>query len=135
MQIQVLNADSSREIDAAFETIMREKPDALLSHAPHSSLNRHVQLVQLAAYHRLPATYSLREFAEIGGLMSYGSNIVDALRQFGVYAGRLLKGAKPSGSASRAIGQVRTGHQHPDRRMLGLTVPQTLLSVADEVIE
>jgi putative tryptophan/tyrosine transport system substrate-binding protein len=96
MQIQLLKVNSSRDIDATFETIARERPDALLVSSSPFFIGRHVQLVQLAAYHRLPAAYTLREFAEIGGLMTYGPNIGDAWRQAGVYAGRILKGAKPT---------------------------------------
>jgi putative ABC transport system substrate-binding protein len=96
LQIQVLNANTSREIDVAFESIGREQPDALFV-ATTAFLNvQLVQLAVLAAFHRLPATHDLREFAEAGGLMSYGSNIADAFRQAGVYSGRILKGVKPA---------------------------------------
>ena len=96
LQIQVLNASTSREIDAAFATFVRERPDALfvgrrrLLHQPACPIGH------LASRHAIPATYSSREFAEAGGLMSYGTNIADAFRQVGVYTGRILKGAKPA---------------------------------------
>ena len=96
LQIQVLNASTSREIDAAFATIVRERPDALFVGDDAFFNSRRVQLVHLATRHGVPATYSDREYAEVGGLMSYGSNITDAYRQVGVYAGRILKGAKPA---------------------------------------
>src|SRR5262245_15976772 len=96
LQIQVLSANTTREIDAAFETMGREKPDALFVATSPFFIGRRIQLVQLAAFHRLPATYSLREMAESGGLMSYGANIGDTFRQVGAYAGRILKGAKPA---------------------------------------
>jgi ABC-type uncharacterized transport system substrate-binding protein len=91
MQIQVLKVNSSRDIDASFETIARERPDALLVSSSPFFIGRHVQLVQLAAYHHQPAAYTLREFAEIGGLMTYGPNIGDAWRQAGVYVGRISR--------------------------------------------
>ena len=97
LQIQVLNASTSREIDAAFATFVRERPDALfvgrrrLLHQPACPIGPTWRRAT-----RLPATYALREFAEVGGLMSYGTNIADAFRQVGVYTGRILKGAKPA---------------------------------------
>jgi putative tryptophan/tyrosine transport system substrate-binding protein len=96
LQIQVLNASTSREIDAAFATFVRERPDAVFVGLDVFFIGRRVQLVNLASRHALPATYPLRDFAEIGGLMSYGTNIADTFRQIGVYAGRILKGAKPA---------------------------------------
>jgi putative ABC transport system substrate-binding protein len=96
LKIQVFNANSSTEIDAAFETMGRERYDAVFVGTTPFLNGRRIQLVQLAAFHRLPATYALRDCAEAGGLMSYGSNIVDAFRQVGIYAGRILKGAKPA---------------------------------------
>ena len=96
LQIQVLNASTSREIDAAFATIVRERPDALFVGNDALFSARRVQLVLLAGRHGIPAIYWDREFAEAGGLMTYGSNIVDVFRQLGVYAGRILKGAKPA---------------------------------------
>ena len=96
LQIEVLNADNSGAINAAFEKIERLRPDALFVAASPFLTGRYVQLVQLAAFHRLPASYALREIAEAGGLMSYGTDIADAYRQIGIYAGRILKGAKPA---------------------------------------
>ena len=96
LQIQVLNADTSREIDAAFATLARERPDALFVGGDPFFNNRRVQLVNLASRHAVPAIYFGRVFAEIGGLMSYGASITDAYRQVGVYAARILKGAKPA---------------------------------------
>ena len=96
LQIQVLNASTSREIDAAFATLARERPDALFVGPTLPFHSRRVQLATLAARHAIPATFSLREYAEAGGLMSYGANLTDAFRQVGVYTGRILKGAKPA---------------------------------------
>jgi ABC-type uncharacterized transport system substrate-binding protein len=107
LQVQVHKASTSREIDAAFATFVRERPDALFVNGNQFFNSRRVQLVHLASHHRIPATYGGRDYPDIGGLMSYGTNITDAYRQLGVYVGRILKGAKPAD-------QVRTGHQRPD---------------------
>ena len=96
LQIQVLNASTSREIDAAFATFVRERPDALFVGGDPFFNSRRVQLAILAARHAVPATYAGRDYPEAGGLMSYGANITDAWRQVGVYTGRILKGAKPA---------------------------------------
>jgi putative ABC transport system substrate-binding protein len=96
LKVQVLNARTSREINVAFATFVRERPDALFVEIDPFFTSRRVQLVHLASHHRVPATYPGRQFAEIGGLMSYGSNLTDAWRQVGAYTGRMLKGAKPS---------------------------------------
>ena len=135
LQIEVLNASTSREIDAAFATFVREPPDGLFVSPTSFFLSRRAQLVNLASRHAVPATYSSRQFAEIGGLMSYGSNIADAWRQIGVYAGRVLKGAKPADLPVVQASKFELVINHQTARMLGLTVPPSLLSIADEVIE
>jgi hypothetical protein len=96
LQIQVLNASTIREIDAAFATLVRERPDALFVGPDPFLIDRRVQLALLAVLHRVPAIYQDRLNAEAGGLMSYGTNLTDAWRQLGVYTGRILKGAKPA---------------------------------------
>jgi ABC-type uncharacterized transport system substrate-binding protein len=96
LQIQILNASTSREINAVFAAFARERPDALFVAADPFFFSRRMQLTHLASRHALPATYSTRDFAEAGGLMTYGANIVEAYRQMGVYAGRILKGTKPA---------------------------------------
>jgi ABC-type uncharacterized transport system substrate-binding protein len=135
LQIQVLNASSSREIDVAFAPFVRERPDALFVGSGAFFLSRRVQLVHLASRHALPTTYSSRDFAEAGGLMSYGATIADAYRQVGVYAGRILKGAKPADLPVVQSTKFELVINHQTARTLGLTVPPTLLSTADEVIE
>jgi putative tryptophan/tyrosine transport system substrate-binding protein len=95
-KIRVLNASTSREIDAAFATFVREQPDALFVGGDPFFNSRRVQLVHLATLHKVPATYAQRQYAEAGGLMSYGTNLGDAFRQVGDYAGRVLKGATPA---------------------------------------
>ena len=96
LQIQVLNASTSHEIDAAFATFVRERPDALFVVPDAFFASRRVQLANLASRHAIPAAYATREITEAGGLMSYGSNVLDAWRQAGIYTGRILKGAKPA---------------------------------------
>jgi putative ABC transport system substrate-binding protein len=135
VQIRVLNANTSRDIDAAFEAIARERPEAMfVAQSPFLNARR-VQLVQLAARHAIPTSYSGREFTEIGGLMSYGSDIADAYRQVGAYAGRILKGAKPSDLPVVQASKFELVINAQTARMLGLEVRPGLLARADEVIE
>jgi putative tryptophan/tyrosine transport system substrate-binding protein len=135
LQIQVVNATTSHEINAAFATFVRERPDALFIGLDVFLNNRRAQLVNLASRYTLPATFSNRDFPEIGGLMSYGSDIKDAYRQVGVYVGRILKGAKPADLPVVQASKFELVINAETARMLGLTVPPSLLSVADEVIE
>ena len=135
MQIQVLNASNSREVDAAFATLASERPDALFVAGDPFLNSRRVHLTQLAAFHRLPATYALRDYAEAGGLMSYGPNIADAFRQIGAYAGRILKGAKPADLPIVQASKFELVINTQTARMLDLTVPPMLLAHADGVIE
>jgi len=135
LQIQVLNADTSREIDAAFEIIDRERPDALFVGPGPFFNSRRVQMAQLAARYALPATYTTRLEAEAGGLMSYGPSVTDAYRQVGIYTGRILKGAKPADLPVVQSSKFELVINAQTARMLRLTVPPTLLAIADEVIE
>jgi len=135
LQIQVLNASTTGEIEAAFAAIARDRPEVFfVGNAPFFNIRR-VQLVQLMARHASPAAYSGREYAEVGGLMSYGSNIADAFRQAGVYCCRLLKGAKPSDLPVVQSSKFELVINLPTARMLNLTVPPSLLATADEVVE
>src|SRR5262245_42313198 len=135
LQIQVLNASTSREIDSAFATVVRERPDALFVGNDAFFNARRVQLALLAGRHGVPAILSDREYAEAGGLMTYGSNIVDVYRQMGVYTGRILKGAKPADLPVVQSTKFELVINAQTARMLGLTVPDKLLVAADEVIE
>ncbi len=135
LNIGIHRANSSRDIDAAFAKMVRERSEALfVSNAPFFNVRR-VQLVQLAARHAIPAAYSGREYAEIGGLMSYGSSIPDAYRQTGLYAARILKGAKAAELPVVQSSKLELVINNQTARMLGLAVPPTLLATADEVIE
>ena len=135
LQTHVLNASTDMEIDTAFATIVRERPDVLFVGSSPFFTARRVQLVQLNAYHRVPATYVGRQYTEVGGLMSYGGNITDALRQVGVYAGRILKDAKPADLPVVQSSKFELVINAVTAWMLGLTVPPSLLAIADEVIE
>ena len=135
LQLQVLKANTAREIEEGFAWSEREKPDALFVGATAFLNIRRVQLVQLAAFHRLPATYGQREAAEVGGLMSYGPSILEGYRQWGIYAGRVLKGAKPADLPVEQSTKFELVINNTTARMFGLTVPPSLLAIADEVIE
>jgi len=135
LQIQVLNASTSLELEAAFATLVSERSDALLVGSTPFLFDRRVQLAQLAARHAVPAIYQDRHHAEVGGLMSYGASLVDAYRHVGVYTGRILKGAKPADLPVVQSTRFELVINVPTARMLGLNVPQALLATADEVIE
>ena len=135
VQIQVVHASTSREIDAAFASFVRERPDALFVISDPFFNARRVQLALLAGRHGVPAIYSGREYAEAGGLISYGSDIADAYRQLGVYAGRILKGAKPADMPVVQSTKFELVINAQTARMLDLAVSPSLLARADEVIE
>jgi putative tryptophan/tyrosine transport system substrate-binding protein len=135
LQIQVLNASNGPEIGAAFAAFERERPDALFVSIGALFTSRRVQLATLAARHMVPMTSANRQITEAGGLMSYGANITDAQRQLGVYAGRILKGEKPADLPVVQATKLELVINAETARMFGLTVPPSLLAIADEVIE
>jgi putative ABC transport system substrate-binding protein len=135
MQIQVCNAGTIDEIDAGFTTFARERPDALFVGPDPLFLARRVQLVLLAASYKIPTTYGVRNYVEAGGLISYGASFLDAVRQVGVYAGRILKGAKPEDLPVIQPTKFELVINRQAAKALGLTIPPTLLATADAVIE
>jgi ABC-type uncharacterized transport system substrate-binding protein len=135
LQIQVLNASTGREIDAAFATLGRERPDALFVGNETFFVIRRVQIAILAAQHSIPVAFASREAAEAGGLMSYGPNLADTWRQVGVYTGRILKDVKPADLPVMQSTKFELVINHQTARSLGLAVPPSLLATADEVIE
>jgi len=135
LHVRILNASTSQEISATFATFERERPDAVLVGLDPFFAGRRVQLVHLATRYAVPAAYTVRDFAEAGGLISYGASIVDAWRQVGVYCGRVLKGAKPAELPVVQSSKFELVINAETARMLGLTVPPSLLAIADEVIE
>jgi ABC-type uncharacterized transport system substrate-binding protein len=135
LQIKLLSAGNSGEIDAAFATFAHERPDALFVGNDQFFTSRRVQLVNWASRYALPSIFSAHEIAEAGGLMSYGTSQADAWRQVGVYTGRILKGEKPADLPVVQSSKFKFVINHQTARMLGLTVPPSLLAIADEVIE
>ena len=135
LQIQVHNAGTVGEINAAFAAFMRERPDAVFVGTDPFFRARRQQLALLAAQHGLPASYAFRDYAEAGGLMSYGASLNDAWHQVGEYCGRILKGAKPADLPVVQASKFELVINLQSARALGLTIPASLLAVADEVIE
>ena len=135
LQTQVLNASTSGEIEAAFSALVSSKADALLVAPDGFFFNQRVQMAALAARHAIPAAYPQREIAEIGGLMSYGTDRADMYRQVGVYSGEILKGAKPADLPVVQSTKFEFVINLQTARALGIDVPPTLLLRADDVIE
>jgi ABC-type uncharacterized transport system substrate-binding protein len=135
LQIKAFNASTSPEIDAAFASLVRERPDALFVAGDGFFLSRRVQLANLTVRHAIPAAFSVRQYVEAGGLMSYGSDPLDMYRQIGVYTGSILKGAKPADLPVVQSTKFELVINAQTARMFGLNVPPTLLARADEVIE
>jgi putative ABC transport system substrate-binding protein len=134
IDIDVVQASDSREIEAAFSALIRNRVDALIVGTDPFFFRRRVQLVTLATRHAIPAVYTVREFAEAGGLMSYGTSLPEAFRQIGVYTVRILKGAKPADLPVVQSTKFEFVINLPTARAIGLDVPM-LLAGADEVIE
>jgi putative ABC transport system substrate-binding protein len=135
LQIQIFNASSIKEIDAAFATLARERPDAFFVGGDAFFVGRTVQLATLSARYGIPASYSQRSYVAAGGLMSYGTDFGDAFRQVGVYTGSVLKGAKPADLPVLQSTKFELVINLQTARVLGIEVPPGIMSIADEVIE
>jgi putative ABC transport system substrate-binding protein len=135
IELMIENASSDRDIDAAFTSFVQHHVNAVIMGADSLFLSRREQLVELATRHALPTIYYLREFADIGGLVSYGASISDAYRLAGGFAGRILKGEKPADLPVEQAVKFEFAVNLKTARALGLTVPLIMQMTADEVIE
>jgi putative tryptophan/tyrosine transport system substrate-binding protein len=135
VEIDLLPASTSREIDAALATFVRKRPDALFVGGDPFLLGQRDQIASLAAHHAVPTTYPQREYVDAGGLMSYGTSVPKGYRQAGVYTGRILRGAKPAELPVLQPTNLELAINLKTAKALGLDVPDKLLALADEVIE
>jgi putative ABC transport system substrate-binding protein len=135
VQIEVFNTASPAEIDLAFGNLVQWRADAVMSGVDTLFVNRRVQIATLAAYYHLPMVNTLREQAEAGGLLSYGSSFTELFRQTGVYVGRILKGEKPADLPVMQATQFELVINMQTAKTLGIQVPPTLLAIADDVVE
>jgi ABC-type uncharacterized transport system substrate-binding protein len=135
LQLQILNPSTSREINAAFAVLVRDRADALFVGPDAFYNSRRVQLASMAARHAIPTAFAVREYVDAGGLMSYGTSLADMYRQVGVYSGRILKGAKPAELPVLQSTKFELVINMQTAGMLGIDVPPMLIARADEVIE
>jgi putative tryptophan/tyrosine transport system substrate-binding protein len=135
LQIEVVQASNILEIDAAFASLVRKRVDALVTGTDSFFFNRRLQLATLATRHAIPAVYNAREYAEAGGLMTYGTSLIEAFRQVGAYTVRILQGGKPVDLPVVQSSKFEFVINLSTARALGLEIPPTLLARADEVIE
>jgi putative ABC transport system substrate-binding protein len=135
IKVQILKASTDREIDAAFVSLVQARTGALLVAGNNFFNSRIEQIVALAARHAIPTMYTLREFAAAGGLISYGTSLIEAYRQVGLYTGRILKGEKPADLPVQQTTKFELIINLKTAKALGLQIPDRLLALADEVVE
>jgi putative ABC transport system substrate-binding protein len=135
LKVQILNASTDREIDAAFASLVQARTGALLVRNDAFFNNRIERLIELAARHAIPTMYPYREFVAAGGLISYGGNLTNTYRQVGLYTGRILKGEKPADLPVIQATKIELIINLKTAKALGLQIPDRLLALADEVIE
>jgi putative tryptophan/tyrosine transport system substrate-binding protein len=135
VKVQILRAGSDREIEAAFVSLAQARTGALLIEGDSLFINRMEQILELAARHAIPTMHAFREFVVAGGLISYGNNLMENLRQVGLYTARILKGEKPVDLPVQQFTKIELVINLKTAKALGLTVPDKLLALADEVIE
>jgi putative ABC transport system substrate-binding protein len=135
LKVQILNAGTDREIDAAFASLVQARTGALLVGGDAFFVSRIEQLVALAARHAIPTMYTYREFAVAGGLISYGISLIENYRQVGLYTGRILKGEKPADLPIMQATKIELTINLKTAKALDLTIPPGVLAVADEVVE
>jgi putative tryptophan/tyrosine transport system substrate-binding protein len=135
LRLLTVHASNEHEVDAAFPFLIRQHADALLVSADPFLLRRRVRIAALAASHQMPAIYAWRDYAVAGGLVSYGTSRIDADRQVGLYTGRILKGEKPADLPVQQVTKLELVMNAKTAKALGLTIPETLLATADEVIQ
>ena len=133
--LRLLNVSDDNDLHAAFATLVREQIGALLVANDSFFVSRREQIVALADHHAIPAMYFLREFAAIGGLMSYGNSLADAYHRVGIFTGRILRGVKPADLPVEQAAKIELVLNLKTAKALGLTFPHTLLALADEVFE
>ena len=131
----MLNVSNDNDLDAAFATLVREQIGGFLVATDAFFVGRREQIVALAARHAIPAMYFLREFAAVGGLMSYGNSLADAYHRVGISTGRILRGVNPADLPVEQAAKIELVLNLKTAKALGLTIPLTLLALADEVIE
>jgi len=135
LDLHVLNASNKSQIDAAFAALVELRATALIVSVDTFLNNSRGQIVALAARYAVPAVYGVRDYVNAGGLMSYGTDLVDAYRQQGIYAGKILKGARPADLPIQQVTKVELVINLTTAKKLGLTFPTTLLGRADELME
>ena len=135
LQVDVVEASNSREIETGFGTLVKNRDDALLVDPDAFLLTRRVQLTTLATRYAIPTLYNVREYAEVGGLMSYGTSQTEAYHQLGIYIGKVLNGTKPSDLPVMQSSRFELVINVPTARAIGLEIPPTLLAIADEIIQ